>query len=205
MTTTLAVRFIAFPLPQASPHFLMTRTDYRLFAALALSLTLHLLPFVPAVDFGQKKTPTVAFMVAELRPPPAAPTAPPLTLPEPPKPAATEAPKASAPEKPAKPRPEPSNPTKAPKTWTQTVRDHLKKLDAAGQFYPAEAIAQGLQGEVDVLLVIDEAGKVVAARVEQGSGHPILDEAALRAVRSLQSLPADAPRQVVLPVRFRLR
>ncbi|MBP5986687.1 MAG: TonB family protein [Azonexus sp.] len=183
----------------------MTRTDYRLFAALALSLTLHLLPFVPAVDFGQKKTPTVAFMVAELRPPPAAPTAPPLTLPEPPKPAATEAPKASAPEKPAKPRPEPSNPTKAPKTWTQTVRDHLKKLDAAGQFYPAEAIAQGLQGEVDVLLVIDEAGKVVAARVEQGSGHPILDEAALRAVRSLQSLPADAPRQVVLPVRFRLR
>jgi protein TonB len=204
MTSILAVRFIAIPLPQASPHFLMTRTDYRLFAALALSLTLHLLPFVPNIDFGQKKPPTVAFITAELRPPPVAAT-PPLSLPEQPKPAATEAPKASAPEKPAKPRPEPNNPAKAPKTWTQTVRDHLKKLDAAGQFYPAEAIAHGLQGEVDVLLVIDEAGKVVAARVEQGSGHPILDEAALRAVRSLQSLPADAPRQVVLPVRFRLR
>jgi protein TonB len=182
----------------------MTRTDYRLFAALALSLTLHLLPFLPAVDFGQKKTPTVALMVAELRQPPVAAT-PPLSLPEQPKPAATEARKPSAPEKPAKPRPEPSNPAKAPKTWTQTVREHLKKLDAAGQFYPAEAIAQDLQGEVDVLLVIDETGKVTAARVEQGSGHAILDEAALRAVRSLQSLPADAPRQVVLPVRFRLR
>jgi protein TonB len=197
MTTILAVRFIAFPLPQASPHFLMTRTDYRLFAALALSLTLHLLPFVPNFDFGQKKPPTVAFTVAELRPPPAAPAAPPLTLPEPPKPAVAE--------KPTKAKPEPKSETRGPKTWTQTVREHLKKLDAAGQFYPAEAIAQGLQGQVDVLLVIDETGKVVAARVEQGSGHAILDEAALRAVRSLQSLPADAPRQVVLPVRFRLR
>lgn len=182
----------------------MTRTDYRLFAALALSLTLHLLPFLPNFDFGQKKPPTVASIVAELRPPPEA-AAPPLTLPEQPKPAAPEPPKASTPEKPAKPHPEPKHDARAPKTWTQAVREHLKKLDAAGQFYPAEAIAQGLQGEVDVLLIIDEAGKVVAARVEQGSGHAILDEAALRAVRSLQSLPADAPRQVVLPVRFRLR
>jgi protein TonB len=29
--------------------------------------------------------------------------------------------------------------------------------------------------------------------------------AALRAVRSLRSLPADAPRDALLPVRFRLR
>lgn len=182
----------------------MTRTEYRLFAALALSLTLHLLPFVPNFDFEQKKPPTVAFTVAELRTPPATPATPPLSLPEPPKPTA-EAPKASPPEKPAAPRPEPRPLAKVPTTWTQAVREHLKKLDAAGQFYPAEAIAKGLQGQVDVLLVIDETGKVVAARVEQGSGHAILDEAALRAVRSLQSLPADAPRQVVLPVRFRLR
>lgn len=183
----------------------MTRTEYRLFAALALSLTLHLLPFVPNFDFEQKKPPTVAFTVAELRPPPATPATPPLSLPEPPKPAAAEVAKASAPEKPAKSPPEPKPAAKTPTSWTQAVREHLKKLDAAGQFYPAEAIAQGLQGQVDVLLIIDETGKVAAARVEQGSGHAILDEAALRAVRSLQSLPADAPRQVVLPVRFRLR
>jgi protein TonB len=204
MTSILAVRFIAIPLLQASPHFLMTRTDYRLFAALALSLTLHLLPFVPNFDFEQKKPPTVAFTVAELRPPPATPATPPLSLPEAPKPTA-EAPKASPPEKPAAPRPEPRPLAKVPTTWTQAVREHLKKLDATGQFYPTEAIAQGLQGQVDVLLVIDETGKVTAARIEQGSGHAILDEAALRAVRSLQSLPTDAPRQVVLPVRFRLR
>lgn len=85
------------------------------------------------------------------------------------------------------------------------MREHLKKLDATGQFYPAEAIARGLEGEVLILLIIDENGKVSAARVEQGSGHAILDEAALHAVRSLQSLPADAPRQINLPVRFRLK
>jgi protein TonB len=93
----------------------------------------------------------------------------------------------------------------APKTWTQAVREQLKKLDAAGQFYPSEAIARGLEGEVAVLLIIDEGGQVTAARVEQSSGHASLDEAALRAVRTFKSLPADAPRQTVLPVRFRLR
>lgn len=138
-------------------------------------------------------------MVASLRPPPAdpLPPPPPLTLPEQPKPP------------PVKPLPEkrkpPEKPVKAPKTWTQAVKQHLKKLDDAGQFYPQEAIARGLEGEVLVLIVIDENGHVSGARVEQGSGHRILDDAALRAVRSLRSLPADAPREALLPVRFRLR
>lgn len=172
----------------------MTRIDYRLFAALALSLSLHLLPFMPDFNFGQNFPSTVAPLTAELRPPPAA--TPPLSLPEQPAPAT----KPAAAQKPAA-----SGTPQAARSWTQAVREHLKKLDSAGQFYPAAAIAQGLEGEVHVLLIIDEAGTVSAARVEQGSGHALLDDAALRAVRSLQSLPADAPLQVVLPVRFRLR
>ncbi len=179
----------------------MTRIDYRLFAALALSLLLHLLPLLPDFNFGQKFRSTVAPLTAELRPPPAA-AMPPLSLPEQPKPANEPAPK---PLKPALSKPAEKAARAVRQTWTQTVREHLKKLDKAGQFYPAEAIARGLEGEVLVLIIIDETGTVSAARVEQGSGQPMLDDAALRAVRSLQSLPADAPRQVVLPVRFRLR
>jgi protein TonB len=194
------VRFIIFPLPQASPHFLMTRIDYRLFAALALSLALHLSPLLPAIDFGQRPPPA-APISAVLRPLPAPAATPPLSLPELPRP--TSDPTAKTPKAPPKPTDRAMPP--AAKTWNQAVREHLKKLDSIGQFYPAEAIARGLEGEVQILLIIDEAGKVSAARVEQGSGHALLDEAALRAVRSLQSLPADAPRQVVLPVRFRLR
>jgi protein TonB len=140
-------------------------------------------------------------LAATLRPAPLPesqplPPPPPLTLPEQPKPAA----------RPAKPSPR-SEREKPPaaKTWTQAVRQHLENLNDAGQFYPAEAIARGLEGEVLVLIIIDENGKVTAARVEQGSGHGILDDAALRAVRSLRSLPADAPREALLPVRFRLR
>jgi protein TonB len=195
------VSLIAFPLPQASPHFLMTRIDYRLFAALALSLLLHLLPLLPDFNFGQNFRLTAAPLTAELRPPPVPASAPPLSLPEQPKPASEPAAKTP---KPPLSKPAEKTGTPGPKTWTQAVREHLKKLDTAGQFYPAEAIVRGVEGEVQVLLIIDETGKVSAARVEQGSGHALLDEAALRAVRSLQSLPADAPRQVVLPVRFRL-
>ncbi|PKO36147.1 MAG: energy transducer TonB [Betaproteobacteria bacterium HGW-Betaproteobacteria-6] len=179
----------------------MTRIDYRLFAALALSLLLHFLPLLSNFDFGQKSRSTVAPLTAELRPPPA-PAIPPLSLPEQPEPSAAPTPKTA---RPAPPKPAGKTAAPAAKTWTHAVREHLEKLDAADQFYPAEAIARGQEGEVLVLIIIDETGKVSAARVEQGSGHALLDDAALRAVRSLQSLPADAPRQVVLPVRFRLR
>ena len=71
--------------------------------------------------------------------------------------------------------------------------------------YPAEAIARGLEGEALVLLFLDEAGNAIAARIEASSGHAILDEAAVRAARTLRSLPSSAPREAVLPVRFRLR
>lgn len=169
--------------------------------ALAASLVLHILPFVPGLIPPPAPPPPPAPITANLRPPPVAPLPPPppLTLPEQPKPA--PAPVKPPPEK----RKPPEKSTTTAKTWTQAVSQHLKKLNDAGQFYPPEAIARGLEGEVLVLIIIDESGRVTAARVEQGSGHRILDDAALRAVRSLRSLPADAPREALLPVRFRLR
>lgn len=175
----------------------MISVDFRLFAALALSLSLHVLPVLPEMLADIPRLPPVPPIQATLRslPPPEPAPAPVLQMPEPP-------PRHSVPAKPQ--RQLPAAPVAA-KTWTQVVREQLKKLDAAGQFYPAEAIARGLEGEAQVLLIIDESGQVVATRIEQGSGHPILDEAALRAARSLKSLPADAPRQTVLPVRFRLK
>lgn len=189
-----------------SPHFRTTPTDRRLLVTLALSLLLHGLPWLPGLILAPNKPSTAAIPLSASLRPPAAPiqAAPPLSLPEPAKPPAQVESKP-----PLEPKPPAKPPTKTEgkpaRTWTQAVRQHLKKLDALGQFYPAEAIARGLQGEVLVLLIIDENGQVVAARVEQGSGHPLLDEAALRAVRSLRSLPADTPREMVLPVHFRLR
>jgi protein TonB len=71
--------------------------------------------------------------------------------------------------------------------------------------YPPEAVERGLQGEALVLLFLDGGGDVIAARLENSSGHALLDEAALRAARRLRALPASAPREALLPVRFRLR
>jgi protein TonB len=71
--------------------------------------------------------------------------------------------------------------------------------------YPPEAIERGLQGEALVLLFLDQSGNAIAARLESSSGHAVLDEAAVRAVRTLRSLPAGAPREALVPVRFRLR
>ena len=180
----------------------MTRNDYRLLLALAASLLLHLLPLVAHLHQASRPPPNAPPINATLRPPPPAPLppSPPLTLPEQPKPSASP----PKPPPPLRPEQREKSPVAA-KTWTQAIRQHLKKLDDSGQFYPEEAIARGLEGEVLVLIIIDENGAVTAARVEQGSGHRMLDDAALRAVRSLRSLPADAPREALLPVRFRLR
>ena len=71
--------------------------------------------------------------------------------------------------------------------------------------YPLEAVQRGLEGDVSVLLFLDAAGNVIASRVETSSGHRILDDAAVRAARTLRALPDNAPREALLPVRFRLR
>ena len=74
--------------------------------------------------------------------------------------------------------------------------------------YPREAIEQGIEGEATVLLFLDESGNAIAARLEASSGHALLDDAAVRAARGLRALPVPsggAPREALLPVRFRLR
>ncbi len=125
------------------------------------------------------------------------PQQPQLTLPEQAKPKA-------APTPPPRPDKTPKPPGKTP-GWQNEIRRQLRKQQALGLFYPPEAITQGLEGEVLVLMIIGESGQVAAARVETSSGYRVLDDAALRAVRALRSLPADAPRETLLPVRFSLR
>lgn len=180
----------------------MTRRYFRLAAAFLCSLVLHATPMLPALlttSSAGKKPPTPPLTV-ELAP--TRPASTPLRLDPPPKAdaAATPATKATP--------PKPSPPSKtAPRgpNWVHQVREHLQKLDQQGQFYPRESIALGEQGEVLVLLILNTEGQVIGSRIEQGSGYPRLDEAALRAVRSLRGLPDDAPRETLIPVRFRLK
>ena len=77
-------------------------------------------------------------------------------------------------------------------------------LAAAGGFLAVHA-GKPLVAQRRLAQFLDDAGHVIAARLEASSGHPILDEAAVRAARTLHDLPAGAPREALLPVRFRLR
>ncbi|MCU0805091.1 MAG: energy transducer TonB [Burkholderiales bacterium] len=72
-------------------------------------------------------------------------------------------------------------------------------------FYPPEALQRGLEGEVVILVRVGEGGAILDASVASGSGHAMLDEAAVRAVRRLGRLsPSTANRTILLPVRFRI-
>ncbi|HEX9180362.1 MAG TPA: energy transducer TonB [Burkholderiales bacterium] len=80
----------------------------------------------------------------------------------------------------------------------------LKRLSDS-LLYPPEAVRDGVEGEVVLVLDLGEGGRILEAAVASGSGHRILDEAALRAAQRLGSLsPALAGKTILLPVRFRL-
>ena len=180
----------------------MTWTQYRLPLALALSLLLHLVPFIELPFEQTPKSAAPPPLKAELRmapklPAPSLPAPVPLTLPEPQPPAPVA--KATPPAKKVMTAPT------GKRNWQDEIRQQFRKQHERQEFYPVEAIAQGIEGEALVLVMLDPNGQVSAARIEESSGHRILDDAALHAVRALRSLPADVPRETLLPVRFRLR
>ena len=144
-------------------------------------------------------------------PRPNRPVAPPpslqATLMPPPLPApvliAPEAPRLPPAARPT-PQPRPAKRQRGGLTLADTAALASRQI-AAHLYYPPEAVARGLEGEAQVLLFLDESGDALAARVERSSGHAILDDAAVLAARAVRSLPEGVAREVLLPVRFRLR
>jgi len=176
----------------------MSRTLRPLIGALGASLLLHLLPFVDAWQAEPLPRPAEALpLQARLSAAQAPMISPEFILPEP---------KTIAPTSVDRPSErKPANASGGRKTWTQAIDEQFSAQQRDGLFYPEAAIQQGLEGDVLVLLLLDEHGEIVAARVEESSGHPLLDEAAVRAVRRLRALPGDAPMESLLSVSFSLR
>lgn len=155
-------------------------------------MTATLIPAVPPPQ------PELKLDETELLPPEPTPQ------PEPPKPAPQKPqkpPKVEAP----KPKPEKHNvPGTLPPPAAKEAQKQLARMARKEGFYPLEAIKKGWQGEILVQIFLDANGHVIAARVENSSGYPILDEAALKAARALKSLPADGVEEAFLTVSFRL-
>ena len=75
--------------------------------------------------------------------------------------------------------------------------------------YPEFAKKAGIEGRVFLQFVVDENGNVTSPRVTRGV-HKLLDQEALRAVRTLQCTPGKQRGEAVkvqmsLPVTFRLK
>lgn len=86
----------------------------------------------------------------------------------------------------------------------EQLRETLGRLSEE-LLYPADALRRGLEGEVVILVELGENGRIIDASIASGSGHPTLDDAAVRAVKRLGTLgPASAHKSILLPVRFRI-
>ena len=71
--------------------------------------------------------------------------------------------------------------------------------------YPAEARRRGIEGETVLELKVAASGKVEGVEVVESSGHPVLDAAAVRAVKAAEFVPAKAGGEAVeSPARIRL-
>lgn len=155
------------------------------------------------------QTPPAALLKNTLRDPEAEPEAEPRTEPSPPapKPAPKPAPPAPAAERTtparstAKPAPRPSA-----KPVPASV-ERAQRLLSQHLYYPEAAIAQGLEGEVRLLLLLAADGEITQVDLAASSGHRLLDQAAMRAAWAMGQLPGNghSKRELILPVIFRLQ
>ena len=76
--------------------------------------------------------------------------------------------------------------------------------------YPADALLAGIEGVVNLRVLIDKTGRVTQVQLERSSGTPSLDQSAIRGVRQWRFSPARrggfaVSYEVIVPVRFSIR
>ena len=77
--------------------------------------------------------------------------------------------------------------------------------------YPRQARRRGQQGRARLFFVIDRHGRVVESRIEQSSGHALLDREVLAMVKRAQPLPPipeplfASNLDLIVPIEFSLR
>lgn len=168
-------------------------------------------------------TPEVLPPVAQPEPP--APVVDELAIKPPgkPKPLPVKTAPAPSPVKPAPPTPAPAKqaapvaspaPLVAPAPAPAPIKEtaplaYAAYLNNPAPEYPAFAQRRGWQGTVQVRVQVSAAGLPGTVQLQTSSGHSVLDEAALRAVKRWRFVPAKRGEQAVsgwvsVPLEFRL-
>lgn len=70
--------------------------------------------------------------------------------------------------------------------------------------YPRQAVREGQEGTVRVRFTVGESGRVLAAEAIDPCPWPLLNEAALRAIRERWRFRSGAPRAYEVSIRFAL-
>lgn len=167
----------------------------RLILALALSSALHSVLLLPGLLKRFPVAPPRPALQAllHLPPQPETPAAEPLlknTLdPE-------DAPQADKP-------PPPSTPEHKPRARREAQLAQKKLSEHL--FYPPEAVARGLEGEVRLILRLSPEGTIDDISIAASSGHILLDNAAIKAAYAMGKLTGVTSRELILPVIFRLQ
>ena len=172
----------------------------RLLSAFAVSLVLHGALVLPEFVARRKAAPPPAPLQAQLRQlPPPEPLEPLLknTLDAEERPIEAPPPPRSAP---AAATPRPATKPAAPREIQAAQRKLSKHI-----FYPPEAVARGIEGEVRLILKLGAEGHVDDVLLAATSGHAILDNAAIKAAYAMGSLTGASGRELILPVIFRLQ
>ena len=186
---------------------MLLRPPLALALSLTVSLALHGALLLPDIVKRPSTMPPPVRLQASLRVPPAPPTPP---IPETPaiEPESIEKDTLTPEQKPVPaPReiepPAKVAPRNAPVAGRKYVESAQRKL-ANVLVYPPEAIAQGLEGDVHLLIKLNDDGTIAEISVAAGSGHVLLDHAAIRAARMVRRFGAG-PREMILPISFRLQ
>lgn len=183
----------------------------RLIFALALSLALHASLVFPELLGRLAAAPPRRALQATLRlpPMPETPPAEPLlkntidTEQTPPKQQPPPAPKQQPP--PALKPPPPATPPAKPKTAAKREVQVAQRKLSQHLFYPPEAVARGIEGEVRLIVKLSADGAVENVSIAASSGHPLLDNAAIKAAYAMGRLTGATSRELILPVIFQLQ
>lgn len=173
----------------------------RFFLALALSLTLHGGLLLPSLLQSPNVAPARPPLQAVLRPQPQPEPSPVETL--------LKNTLDSEPAIQASPPPRPALP--ADRAGAKPAASVKREVVAAQKklsqylYYPPEAVARGIEGEVRLRIALDEAGSITDVLLVASSGYPMLDNAAIKAAWAMGQTSATPARQLLLPVIFRLQ
>ena len=89
--------------------------------------------------------------------------------------------------------------------YTKEQFVYIRDLVLKRLTYPPEAKKRGWEGVVLVCFVIRENGTVEQLRVMKSSGHEVLDEHAIRTIRSVQPYPRPPVKaELIIPIAFKL-